>query len=84
VSAAARSHIARQGFDPVYGARPLRRYIQRSLETHIGRALIGGGVADGGTISVDLVHGELSVIFRDGREERGDGDAVDGLAAVPA
>ena len=84
VSAAARSHIARQGFDPVYGARPLRRYIQRSLETHIGRALIAGGVADGGTISVDLVHGELSVIFGDGRGEREDGDAVDGVAAVRA
>src|SRR3954452_22363760 len=49
----ARRHIAAEGFDPVYGARPLRRYLQREVETRIGRALLGGDVTDGSTIVVD-------------------------------
>ena len=44
---AARELIARQGYDPVYGARPLRRFIQREVETRIGRALIAGEIRDG-------------------------------------
>jgi len=57
----ARKFIARSGYDPVYGARPLRRYIQRELETRIGRALIKGDVLEGATIKVDFQDGELSV-----------------------
>ncbi len=61
ISDAARHYIAETGYDPVYGARPLRRFIQRELETRIGRALIAGDVADGATLSVDLKDGELSL-----------------------
>jgi ATP-dependent Clp protease ATP-binding subunit ClpB len=61
VTEAARHHIAVQGFDPVYGARPLRRFIAREVETRIGRALLGGEVHDGAVIRVDLVEGELTV-----------------------
>jgi hypothetical protein len=43
LSGPAREVIARQGYDPVYGARPLRRYIQRVVETQIGRALLSDG-----------------------------------------
>jgi ATP-dependent Clp protease ATP-binding subunit ClpB len=50
---AARRHIAAEGFDPVYGARPLRRYLQREVETRIGRALLAGDVTDGSTVIVD-------------------------------
>jgi ATP-dependent Clp protease ATP-binding subunit ClpB len=50
---AARRHIAAEGFDPVYGARPLRRYLQRGVETRIGRALLSGDGADGSTVIVD-------------------------------
>jgi ATP-dependent Clp protease ATP-binding subunit ClpB len=50
---AARRHIAAEGFDPVYGARPLRRHLQREVETRIGRALLGGDVTDGSTVIVD-------------------------------
>ena len=57
----ARKFIARSGYDPVYGARPLRRYLQRELETRIGRSLIAGDVLDGATIRVDLKNNELSV-----------------------
>ncbi|MBW2029098.1 MAG: ATP-dependent chaperone ClpB [Deltaproteobacteria bacterium] len=57
----ARKFIAKTGYDPVYGARPLRRYIQRELETRIGRALIQGDVLEGATIRVDVEQGELVV-----------------------
>jgi ATP-dependent Clp protease ATP-binding subunit ClpB len=57
-------HIAEQGFDPVYGARPLRRFISHELETRIGRALIGGEVRDGAVIVIDVSEGDLVVEFR--------------------
>ena len=47
VTEAARRFIAEQGFDPVYGARPLRRFIAHEVETRIGRALLAGDVPDG-------------------------------------
>ena len=53
--------IAGAGYDPVYGARPLRRYIQRELETRIGRAVIKGDVLEGATITVDVRDGALTV-----------------------
>jgi ATP-dependent Clp protease ATP-binding subunit ClpB len=56
--------IARHGYDPVYGARPLRRYIQREVETRIGRALIRGEIREGATIIVDVEDDELVVRWR--------------------
>jgi ATP-dependent Clp protease ATP-binding subunit ClpB len=63
VSDAAMEFIAQQGFDPVYGARPLRRFISHELETRIGRALIGGDVEDGARIRVELTEGDLAIEF---------------------
>jgi ATP-dependent Clp protease ATP-binding subunit ClpB len=63
VTAEARRLIAAQGYDPVYGARPLRRFIAREVETRIGRALLSGDVADGSVIEVDAEHGELTVTY---------------------
>jgi ATP-dependent Clp protease ATP-binding subunit ClpB len=60
---AARRLIAAAGFDPVYGARPLRRFIAHEVETRIGRALLGGDVQDGATIRVDVRGEELVVSF---------------------
>jgi ATP-dependent Clp protease ATP-binding subunit ClpB len=57
--------IARQGFDPVYGARPLRRFLAREVETRIARALVAGDVAPGSVVEVGLSDGELSVTHRD-------------------
>jgi ATP-dependent Clp protease ATP-binding subunit ClpB len=57
----ARALVARKGFDPVYGARPLRRYLQHELESRIGRALIGGEVHNGATIRVDVKGGDIVV-----------------------
>ncbi|NKB66300.1 MAG: ATP-dependent chaperone ClpB [Candidatus Latescibacteria bacterium] len=57
----ARDFIAREGFDPVYGARPLKRFLQRQLETRIGRALVGGQVLDGARIYVSAADEGLVV-----------------------
>jgi ATP-dependent Clp protease ATP-binding subunit ClpC len=63
VSEGVRHFIAEQGFDPVYGARPLRRFIARQVETPIGRVLLGGDVRDGAVIRVDYTGGELAVSY---------------------
>ncbi|HEV2087663.1 MAG TPA: ATP-dependent chaperone ClpB [Cryptosporangiaceae bacterium] len=70
VSDDARRLIARQGFDPVYGARPLRRYIAREVETRIGRALLAGNVSDGSTITVHSEGDRISVGWAAPAEEQ--------------
>jgi ATP-dependent Clp protease ATP-binding subunit ClpB len=60
----ARRFIARQGFDPVFGARPLRRFIAREVETRIGRALLSGEATERAVIEVGLIDGELTVTFQ--------------------
>jgi ATP-dependent Clp protease ATP-binding subunit ClpB len=59
VSEAARGWLAEQGFDPAYGARPLRRLIQTSIGDPMAKLLISGEVTDGGTVAVDLSEGGL-------------------------
>lgn len=56
---AARQLIADRGYDPVYGARPLRRYISHEIETRLGRALLSGEVMDGSTVTLDVQDGDL-------------------------
>ena len=58
----ARKHLAAEGFDPVYGARPLKRLIVRELETPIARMLVSGELADGQKLLVDC-KGE-SIFFK--------------------
>ena len=53
--------IAEKGFDPVYGARPLKRFIQKHLETAIARQLISGEIAEGVVAEVGLGDDELIV-----------------------
>ena len=65
VSDEARRFIAAQGFDPVYGARPLRRFIAREVETRIGRALLTDAIPDGATIRVELKGDELVMTHDD-------------------
>jgi ATP-dependent Clp protease ATP-binding subunit ClpB len=60
--------IARQGYDPVYGARPLRRYIAREMETRIARALVTGDVAAGAVVRVGVANGELTVTHEQASE----------------
>ena len=59
----AKVFISRKGFDPVFGARPLKRFLQHALETRIGRALISDDNSDGAQIEVDVVGDELE--FKD-------------------
>jgi ATP-dependent Clp protease ATP-binding subunit ClpB len=61
---AGRRLIAAEGFDPVFGARPLRRFISHEVETRIGRALLGGEVRDGATIRVDAADQDLVVTWQ--------------------
>jgi ATP-dependent Clp protease ATP-binding subunit ClpB len=69
VDDAARRLIAREGFDPVYGARPLKRFIAHEVETRIGRALLGGDVLDGAVVAITEEDGELGVRFENARDE---------------
>ncbi len=50
---AAKSFIIDKGYDPVYGARPLKRYIQKNLETMVARIILGGDISEGSTIIID-------------------------------
>jgi ATP-dependent Clp protease ATP-binding subunit ClpB len=59
----ARRYVARQGFDPIYGARPLRRYIAREVETKIGRALLADAIPDQSTIRLDITDDDLVVTY---------------------
>lgn len=60
-SPAALAQLARNAYDPAYGARPLKRYIQRHLETSIARELIKGNVSDGGKLTLEKHGTELVV-----------------------
>jgi len=61
VSDTARLYLARIGYDPVYGARPLKRLIQRDVETPIARLIVAGRVQDGDTVNVDAAGGEFKI-----------------------
>jgi ATP-dependent Clp protease ATP-binding subunit ClpB len=62
ISDAAMAHLAREGFDPAFGARPLKRIIQREIGDRAAMLLLEGKVLDGGTIHVDATaDGELAV-----------------------
>ncbi|MEW5895074.1 MAG: ATP-dependent chaperone ClpB [Candidatus Omnitrophota bacterium] len=58
---AARTHLGRTGFDPVYGARPLKRLIQRELETKLAHALLKGEIKEGQQVSVDYHMDQLVI-----------------------
>jgi len=59
---AARSHIVAQGYDPIYGARPLKRFMQRSVETLIARKLIADHVQPRTHLTVDYDGGKLCIL----------------------
>jgi ATP-dependent Clp protease ATP-binding subunit ClpB len=61
VTEAAKQHLARVGYDPVFGARPLKRAIQREVETSIARLIVAGKVTDGGSVRVDTAGDALRV-----------------------
>ena len=73
VTAAACDYLAERGFDPQFGARPLKRTLTSLVQNPLARRLIAGEVADGSTVTVDLVNGELV-----------DGELVFGTAGIGA
>jgi ATP-dependent Clp protease ATP-binding subunit ClpB len=63
---AAKEHVAREGYDPVYGARPLKRFLQRALETPLSRQLISGQITDNTRVTVEFKKGELTFASKAG------------------
>jgi ATP-dependent Clp protease ATP-binding subunit ClpB len=61
VTEGAREYLARVGYDPVFGARPLKRVIQREVETPVARLIVAGKLRDGGTVRVDVSGDALRV-----------------------
>ncbi|SBV95463.1 protein disaggregation chaperone [uncultured Eubacteriales bacterium] len=61
LTAAAKDFIVDSAYDPVYGARPLRRFVQHNVETLIGRKIISGAVLPGASLTIDCKSGELTV-----------------------
>ncbi len=61
ISPEAMGHLAKEGFDPAFGARPLKRIIQREIGDPSAMLLLEGKVTDGGTIHVDVANGDLRV-----------------------
>ena len=59
ITDSAKQLIIERGFDPLYGARPLRRYLQSSVETLIARTILSGEISAGSTITIDSDNGEL-------------------------
>ena len=66
ITPAALDTIASIGYDPNYGARPLKRAIQRELETAVAKGILRGDFADGDEITIDSVEGGRIVIQRSG------------------
>jgi ATP-dependent Clp protease ATP-binding subunit ClpB len=62
VTPEALQHLGRRGYDPVYGARPLKRLIQQEIETPMARQLIKGELRDGDTAVVDLKDGQIVIV----------------------
>jgi ATP-dependent Clp protease ATP-binding subunit ClpB len=60
ISDSALDFIAEVGYDPVYGARPLKRIIQRELETQIAKRILRGEFNNGDTIEVDIANERLA------------------------
>jgi len=57
---AAKEYIARQGYDPVYGARPLKRFLQRHLETVLSRQILAGTIPENSLVTVSFKKGQLT------------------------
>ncbi|MFP5366515.1 MAG: ATP-dependent chaperone ClpB, partial [Actinomycetes bacterium] len=73
VTDGAKAWLALSGYDPAYGARPLRRLVQREIGDRLAKAILAGEISDGDTVLVDTAAdlGELS------------GGGVDALTGVP-
>ena len=62
VTPAARLWLAENGYDPIYGARPLRRLMQKEIDDKLAQALLGGAIHDGDTVRVDLLEDRSGLV----------------------
>ena len=69
LSDSAKQFIVDNGYDPVYGARPLKRYLQKNVETLAARLILSDGVHTGDTIRIDVVDGKLNASAERGTKE---------------
>ena len=69
LSDTAKQFIVDNGYDPVYGARPLKRYLQKNVETLAARLILSDGVHTGDTIRIDVVDGKLKASAERGTKE---------------
>ena len=60
---AARTHLVRAGYDPTYGARPLKRALQKEIETPLGRLILKGEIRDGQTVVIDVDSAGTHLVF---------------------
>jgi len=79
MSEAAKEFIAKEGFDPVYGARPLKRFLQHELETRVARAIISDELTEGSTIYVDAEGEKLMVSTKQPSDKERPRQAEQGL-----
>ena len=70
VTAAARAEIVREGYDPAFGARPLRRTIQRRVENELAKRILAGEFKEGEVVTVDFTDGEYRFTARQPAETR--------------
>ena len=68
LSPAAKQFVIEGGYDPVYGARPLKRFVQKEVETSTAKLILGGQVSEGDTILLDVENGGLSAMIKPGVE----------------
>jgi len=64
ISEEAKEFIAVNGFDPVYGARPLKRYIQRNVETKLARDIIAGKIREKSHIEISITDGQVDMVVK--------------------
>ncbi|HIV33935.1 MAG TPA: ATP-dependent chaperone ClpB [Candidatus Blautia intestinigallinarum] len=62
----AKDYVVDHGYDPVYGARPLKRYLQKNVETLAAKCILGGGVRAGDTIVLDVQNGQFITKIKEG------------------
>jgi ATP-dependent Clp protease ATP-binding subunit ClpB len=84
VSDGARAWLALTGFDPAYGARPLRRLVQREIGDRLAKAILAGDIADGDTVVVDTAAADVDELTIEGLEAQAgpDGGAPAGTGLV--
>jgi ATP-dependent Clp protease ATP-binding subunit ClpA len=68
---AAKDWLVEEGYDPVYGARPLRRAIERHVENEIAKRILAGECKDGDSVIVDAAKGKLTFAHKEGARKEG-------------